>query len=382
VVGDVENNKAKRPVLVGACRGDPFDSHTLSGVAFHLLEALAARYELAARIDYRLTGSALALAAARSFSLSRDRWRERFQVSPASLKLVSRKIRAELQGVTVPFDLVIQILGGVVERHGWPYALYTDTTWRSVEVGWPQWLPSRRNERRFWYEAEERMYRGARHVFTMGRAEADSLVEFYGVPARCVTVVGGGFNATRLPALDHRDRDREAPTILFVGRDYLRKGCDVLIDAFRDLRRRFPATRLRIAGLKDVPREPGVEVVGLVSDRERMHALFAEATVFCLPSRFEPYGLVLVEAMAHALPCVATAVGGIPEIVLDDETGFLVPAGDSRQLAATLADILGDPVRAAAMGRTGRRRVENELTWERVVDRMAPALESTATSRG
>jgi glycosyltransferase involved in cell wall biosynthesis len=371
-----------RPVLVGACYGDPFDPHALSGVAFHLLEALAARYELPARIDYRLTGTALAVAAARSFSFSRERWRERFQVSPASLKLISRKIRAELQSVTAAFDLVVQVLGGVVEPHGWPYVLYKDTTWRSVEVGWPQWLPSRRDERRFWYEAEERIYREARHVFTMGQAEADSLIESYGVPAGRVTVVGGGLNATRLPRLDDCNREREAPTILFVGRDYLRKGCDVLIDAFRDLRKTFPTARLRIAGLEDVPREPGVEVVGVVADRERMHALFAEATAFCLPSRFEPYGLVLVEAMAHALPCVATGVGGIPEIVRDGETGLLVPVGDSWRLAAALAEILGDPVRAAAMGRAGRRRVETELTWERVVDRMAPALEGAATSRG
>jgi glycosyltransferase involved in cell wall biosynthesis len=111
-----------------------------------------------------------------------------------------------------------------------------------------------------------------------------------------------------------------------------------------------------------------------VRDREELRALYRQARVFALPARFEPYGLVLLEAMSQGVPCVGTRVGAIPEIVSDGETGLLVPAGDAQALADALLEYLADPERAQAAGEAALADVQGRLSWEHVAQRLAPLL--------
>jgi glycosyltransferase involved in cell wall biosynthesis len=357
--------------LVGACFGDPHDPSTLSGVAKHLFDALERRFGLAARIDYRLRPWQRILVAGRSVRLSRSDWQERYHLNSLSFGFRSGNLRRAVSRVAGPGDTVVQIFG-VVQPGGTPYVVYADQTWLMAAEHWQRWLPSQVGEREEWIERERRMYQGARHVFTMAGPAAESLQLSYGVPSERVTVVGGGVNFDPLPVLS--GPDRREPVILFVGRDPLRKGCDTLVSALRLVRARIPDARLQVIGTSDVPEEPGVEVLGRVSGRGPIEEAYRRAAVFCLPSRYEPYGLALVEAMAYGLPCVGTRVGGIPEIVVDGETGRLVGPDDARGLASALVSILDDPGRARSFGSAGRARVERELTWDAVAGRMAPAL--------
>jgi starch synthase len=99
----------------------------------------------------------------------------------------------------------------------------------------------------------------------------------------------------------------------------------------------------------------------------------------------ELLGLVALESMASGAPVIASRVGGLPEIVEDGVTGYLVPPGDVAALGARIADVLGDPAAAARLGWNGRRRVVAELTWERCAQRCLEAyrelLAITGTSR-
>jgi glycosyltransferase involved in cell wall biosynthesis len=212
----------------------------------------------------------------------------------------------------------------------------------------------------------------------MGRPPAESVVSFYGVPEERVSVVGGGVAFDELP--EHSTRPRE-PLVLYVGADWRRKGGDRLIEAFRSVRAGRPDARLAIVGTQEPSPEPGVEVLGRVADREALADLYARASVYCLPSRFEPYGLSLLEAMAHGLPCVVTDVGALPEIVADGETGLVVPPDDNLGLSAALHRLLDDPRYARRLGAGGRERVERELSWDAVVQRMRPGLERAAGRR-
>jgi alpha-maltose-1-phosphate synthase len=99
--------------------------------------------------------------------------------------------------------------------------------------------------------------------------------------------------------------------------------------------------------------------------------LLSHATVFACPSLYEPLGIVNLEAMACGTAVVASAVGGIPEVVSDGETGLLVPPGDPEALAGALNALLGDPARADALGRAGRARAVAEFGWQAVAAQTA-----------
>lgn len=166
------------------------------------------------------------------------------------------------------------------------------------------------------------------------------------------------------------DADR---VVLAAGALVPRKGFDVLVEALARLER----GRLWIAGGGDEARADlaaRIDRLGLgerarlLGARDDVPDLLAAADVFAMPSRAEGLGIAALEAMAAGLPVVASAVGGLADVVLDGETGRLVPPDDVAALAGALAELLEDPARAALLGTAGRARVAAQFTSERMVD--------------
>jgi glycosyltransferase involved in cell wall biosynthesis len=157
--------------------------------------------------------------------------------------------------------------------------------------------------------------------------------------------------------------------LLFVGRLRLRKGVEVLLAALAALARQGVAARLLVAGDGEHRGavERAVAALGLGDrvellgrcDAGRIAGLLAGARALAVPSIYEGMPLVVLEAMAAGVPVVASRVSGIPEVVVDGETGWLVPPEDPEALAAALAAALADPAEAARRGAAGRRRVED-----------------------
>jgi glycosyltransferase involved in cell wall biosynthesis len=158
--------------------------------------------------------------------------------------------------------------------------------------------------------------------------------------------------------------------LLFVGRLRIRKGVEVLLEALRDLRRRFPSAVLRIAGNGEHREalERKVEELGLgtavaflgTCDAARVRTLLRGAAALVVPSIYEGMPLVVLEAMEAGVPVVASRVSGIPEVVVDGGTGWLVPPEDPAVLAGALAEVLADPEEARRRGEAGRLRVEEK----------------------
>jgi len=194
-------------------------------------------------------------------------------------------------------------------------------------------------------------------------------------------LAGPNLDVTRIPTTFPRGAADHAPTILFVGRQFNRKGGDVLIEAFTRVRERIPNARLLIAGPASlVVREPGITVLGDLNKNEptgwaAMVDAYGSADVFCLPTRFEPFGIAFIEAMYFGLPCIGTNAWAVPEMITDGETGFTVPIDDVDALADRLLRLLGDPALARRMGESGRLRARQHFTWERVVERMMHIIE-------
>jgi len=156
--------------------------------------------------------------------------------------------------------------------------------------------------------------------------------------------------------------------LLFVGRLRIRKGVEVLLEALRELRRRVPQADLRIAGdgehrerlecrTAELGLESAVTFLG-TCDAARVRALLRGAAALVVPSIYEGMPLVVLEAMEAGVPLVASRVSGIPEVVVDGETGWLAPPEDPAALAGALEAVLTNPGEARRRGEAGRQRAE------------------------
>jgi glycogen synthase len=213
------------------------------------------------------------------------------------------------------------------------------------------------------------------------RMREDILAHFAADPAR-VVVIHNGIDPDLFRRTERRDAlDRlgvRPPYVLFVGRITDQKGIFHLLEAAP----RLPAgvqvvlcasapdtpeieTRLRRA----VAGHPGVTWINEMVPVEVVTQLYSHAAVFCCPSVYEPFGLINLEAMACETPVVASAVGGILEVVEGGRTGLLVEPANPAALAEALTRVLADPALGRALGRAGRRRVEERFAWASVAER-------------
>jgi len=226
-----------------------------------------------------------------------------------------------------------------------------------------------------------------------------------------VHVVHNGIDTEGWSRVDDPERvrrqgvDPEQPSVVFVGRITRQKGLPLFLRACRELP---PDVQLVLcAGAPDTP-EILAEVEGLVAElaqtregvvwiremlpRADVVALLSAATAFVCPSIYEPLGIVNLEAMACETAVVATATGGIPEVVVHGETGLLVPIDqatdgtgtplDPEQYVADFAEaltsVVSDPDRAAEMGRAGRRRAIESFSWTAIAEQTRGIYDSLA----
>jgi starch synthase len=219
---------------------------------------------------------------------------------------------------------------------------------------------------------------------------ADIMAAYPEIPAERVRVIRNGIDTTEYhpdPNTDVLERygiDLVRPYVIFVGRITRQKGVPVLLRAASGL---VPEAQLvLLAGAADT-QEQLAEVTELVDGLRATRSgvfwipemlpkhdviqLLTHATVFAIPSIYEPLGIVNLEAMACGTAVVGSRTGGIPEVVADGETGLLVSAGEPEPLAAALNTLLVDPARAAAMGQAGRKRAVAEFGWSAIAAQTA-----------
>lgn len=176
-------------------------------------------------------------------------------------------------------------------------------------------------------------------------------------------------------------------TILFVGRLEKRKGIDTLLAALPAVLDRFAEARVVVAGRDDLADDDGrtfraafeaspdgarlgerVHFAGVVTDDELLR-LYADCDIFVAPSRYESFGLILLEAMMFAKPVIAGDVGGVREVVGHRDNGLLVAPGDRDALAAALAELCGSPELRSSFGARSRQIYEEQFTIDRMVRR-------------
>ena len=248
-------------------------------------------------------------------------------------------------------------------------------------------------------------------VVAVSQAMREDVLRAYpDVDPERVTVIYNGIDTdqyrpdTNVDALERHGVRTDVPTVLFVGRVTRQKGIVHLLDAALELDRDAQlvfaagapdepeierATRERVERLRDS--RDGVVWIEEMLPKPEVIQLLTHATVFCVPSIYEPLGIVNLEAMACETAVVASAVGGIPEVVVDGETGLLVPVelgpgGDpvdparfASDFAASVNELLAHRDRADAMGRAGRARAVEQFSWGAIADEVVALYGSLTT---
>jgi glycogen synthase len=252
-------------------------------------------------------------------------------------------------------------------------------------------------------------------VVAVSQGTRADVVRLFNVEPARIQVIHNGIDPDFYhpdPATDALERhgvDPEVPYVLFVGRITRQKGIIHLVRAIRHL---DPGIGVVLcAGQPDTPEigremEEGVRIaqaerdnvvwIGEMVSREEARQLYSHAAVFCCPSVYEPFGIINLEAAACETPVVASAVGGIPEVVVDGETGLLVPVELSpddpmspvdpdrfeRNLAGAINALMADSPAREVMGRAGRRRAVEHFSWGAIARQTADLYRSVIELRG
>jgi alpha-maltose-1-phosphate synthase len=229
---------------------------------------------------------------------------------------------------------------------------------------------------------EKTAVEAADRVIAVSRRMRDDILAHFAVEPDRVVVIHNGIDPDQFRRTEARDvlarRGVREPYVLFVGRITDQKGIFHLLEAAPKLPAGVqvvlcasaPDTPEIEARLKRaVPTHPNVVWIGEMVPVPEVVQLYSHAAVFVCPSVYEPFGLINLEAMACETPVVASAVGGILEVVEDGRTGLLVEPGRPDDLAAAIGRLLADPAQGRAMGRAGRARVEAQFSWASVAAR-------------
>lgn len=374
--------------LLFLCEQDPEAWTSWSGITKSLVDQFRSEGHSVFAGDVDLYGSDRLLAAALTCAPDRRRWGTRFHLGGAPFHLRSRRANHIVEAHRTKIDVIVQIGATfqVSDRFGIPCCLCCDSNIRVAQQGAASGysdgstLSPRELEE---IAARERaVYAGAAAIFPLSERLRRSFIDDFGVPAGRVRAVyaGPNFDGGSVAALPAVGVEPHPPTVLFVGLQFHRKGGDVLVESFREVRRQLPDARLLLAGVREgYVSGPGIICLGELNKNTPVGAAalaraYGSADVFALPTRFEPFGIAFVEAMHFGLPCIGPRAWAVPEIIADGETGFTVPVDDVTALTDRLLRLLNDKPLARRLGEAGRERARQLFTWRRVVARMSEVM--------
>lgn len=252
-----------------------------------------------------------------------------------------------------------------------PNFVYTDTT-NLANL----YTPGYTEEKLFspaWRELEKTVYENAQVTFTRSGHIRRSIIEQYGIQPEKAAIAYAGCN-TPVRDIDLDRKDYSGKDILFVGVTWERKGGPDLVRAFELVLPNHPRAKLTIVGCSPDVDHPNIEIVGKIPIAE-VEQYYSKASIFCLPTRLEPFGIVFIEAMSYGLPLVAPRTGAVPDLVEQGRNGYMFEPGDIDAMAAYLIELLDDAEKCRAFGKVGYRLVRERYTWQKVGQKMKASIQ-------
>ena len=362
--------------LVGVVDEEPFDPRTWSGTSAYFFGALKQRGVLHDAVSALPSKAVRRFYQLLSFQTEMRRWKFKYHLNLGYYRQMTRAAKRKIANINGDAYQVIVQVGAWYDMTNYKdkrVVSYHDgnlATLLRSPYGYPS-IGDRHIHRALTYERD--LYHCIDLIFPMSKWLAGSFIKDNGVSPRKVFPIGAGIN---LPYVRNAtSKSYDAPRILFVGRDFSRKGGKDLLEAFRQVRMELKDAELTIIGPHLVSPPAGVRCVGFLSktsqeDLERLLDEYQRATLFVMPSLYEPFGIAFAEAMAHKLPCIGTNICAMPEIIDNGQTGYLVPPGAPAALAERIVTLLKDPAMCREFGEQAYHKYQQQFTWQVVVERM------------
>lgn len=293
------------------------------------------------------------------------KWKERgqwyFATSYIS-NLVSKKIRKLCKNKDYKFSFQTQSLfNGKIKNI--PNYIYTDHTTQTnlyyPDIDASQYMRSKS----FITKSEAKAYQEATVIFTFGSLVARSLSVQYHIPKEKTLVVYAGSNVKYNTSAIPNPKKYLLKNILFVGVEWERKGGPILVEIFKKVLEKHPDASLTIVGCR--PKNislPNCDILGKIPV-EQIYPYYNSASVFCLPTLREPFGIVLVEAMNYRLPVISNNIGSIPDLIQNGYNGYLIN-NNINEYTNAICRLFDNPSLCMEMGENGYCYAQSKFRWE------------------
>lgn len=365
--------------ILGVMDENPFASCTWSGSSKFFFESLKEKGVLESAISAELSPVKSFVGKIRCFHPNLKKWRFLYHINIDNCHQRTRRIIKKIRESYPDFNIILQVgawydLTGLKDKMTVSYHDGNIQAYLNSPFGYPK-VPLRFIKRTVEYE--KHLYRKMDMIFPMSEWLGRSFIEYFGIPERKVIPVGAGINLPKIKEVTGKDYTKK--NILFVGKSFDRKGGPLLLAAFQRVKREIPDATLVIIGpeLKQLP--DGVTCLSFIDKRSQsgLNALlneYANASIFVMPSLYEPFGISFAEAMAHRLPCIGTNICAMPEIIDHGKNGFIVPVGDSKDLADKIIFLLRDEKLCRSMGDRAYSKYYDNYRWEIVCQKIISSL--------
>ena len=273
-----------------------------------------------------------------------------------------------------------------------PIVYLSDLTWHNIVDYYPGNSNLSSFARREGENIEARAIRRADAVVYPSSWPCRTALEHYQADPEKVYEIPFGANLVEVPDRVQACTRTLGQTIelLWVGVDWHRKGGDIAVECLRELRRRGHSACLTVCGCvppAELSSDPDIRMMGFLDksdpvQRQKLTDLYRESHFFLFPTRAEAYGIVVAEASAHGLPCLAADTGGVSGVLLDRRNGFLMPRdANGKKYAETIMAIVEDPPAYEALVRSSREAFEQHLNWDSWADAMRSVIQEAIKRR-
>lgn len=255
---------------------------------------------------------------------------------------------------------------------------------------WSMWGGKKRKFIRGIYDSliAQKVIDSADRIIGVSRNEIELLKNKLEVPEEKIRIIPNGIDEEEFTPIPEGDLFREKygikdELVLFTGRLATNKGLLNLIKSMPKVLERYPDTTFALVGEDEGMKSKIIKlagklgvrdsllITGYIEDYDVFKSAYSAADVYVLPSEYEAFGIVLLEAMMCETPCIGTRVGGVPEVIQDGETGYIIDYGKSEELSDNIIHLMDDDKKRRKMGKSGRKRVLQKFTWKKVAQQIS-----------